>query len=143
MGLKLIYKSLAIAVIVAFSACGGENQAGSVTGEAERTFKKGGDDRTGPYEVVGGFWKAAPDHTDEWGWGSVSGVATDTPDRIIVGIWGDQNVQREDRPGGSNFLVVVDHPRSVYRPRYPNPVPAGRGTSRSHQRQPSIPSKFR
>jgi hypothetical protein len=108
MGLRRVYPSLAIAAIATLSACGGDNQPASVTAEAERTFMKGGDDRTGPYEVVAGFWKAAPDHTDEWGWGSVSAVAADTPDRIIVGVWGDQNAQREDRPGGSNFLVVVD-----------------------------------
>ena len=69
---------------------------------------KGGDDRTGPYEVVEGWWKAAPDHVDGWGWGSVAGVAADTPDRIIVAIWGDQNAEGEERPNGSNYLVVVN-----------------------------------
>jgi sugar lactone lactonase YvrE len=38
----------------------------------------------------------------------VSGVAADTPDRIIVAIWGDQKAQRQERPGGSNYLVVVN-----------------------------------
>ena len=41
-------------------------------------------------------------------WGSVSGVAADTPDRIIVAIWGDQHPERGERPDGSNYLVVVN-----------------------------------
>jgi hypothetical protein len=47
---------------------------------------KGGDDRTGAYGPVAGWWKAAPDHVGEWTWGEVSGVAVDTPDRIIVAV---------------------------------------------------------
>ena len=93
MRLRSLYRRLAVVAMAVLPACGGENRSVSVTteAEAERAFTKGGDDRTGPYEVVEGFWKAAPDHDDEWGWGSVSAVAADTPDRILVGIWGDQN----------------------------------------------------
>jgi hypothetical protein len=98
---------LALFSLVTALACGAENQAGS-NASASGAFTKGGDDRTGPYEVVEAWWKAAPDHTDGWTWGSVSGVAADTPDRIIVAIWGDQKAQRQERPGGSNYLVVVN-----------------------------------
>ena len=108
MGLERIGPGLTLVWLAALSACGAENQAGTPAGGASGTFTKGGDDRTGPYAVVEGWWKAAPDHGEEWTWGSVSGVAADTPDRIIVAIWGDQNAQRQERPGSTNYLVVVD-----------------------------------
>jgi len=69
---------------------------------------KGGDDRTGAYEPVTAWWKPAPDHVGEWTWGEVSGVAVDTPDRIIVAVWGDRNDQGDERDGSSNYLVVVN-----------------------------------
>jgi peptidylamidoglycolate lyase len=71
-------------------------------------ISKGGDDRTGEYIAVENWWKPAPDHDDRWTWGQVSGVAVDNPDRIIVAIWGDRDKDRVERPGGSNYLVVVD-----------------------------------
>ena len=58
---------------------------------------KGGDERTGAYDAVPGWWKPAPDHDDTWGWGEVSGVAVDTPDRILVGIWGDRDAEEIGR----------------------------------------------
>ncbi len=69
---------------------------------------KGGDGRYGGYDPVPDWWKPAPDHDDTWTWGEVSGVAVDTPDRIIVAVWGDRSVDGEERPDGSNYLVVVD-----------------------------------
>jgi hypothetical protein len=69
---------------------------------------KGGDDRTGEYEPVVDWWKPAPDHVDEWTWGEVSGVAVDNPDRIIVAVWGDRDADGEERPGSSNYLLVVN-----------------------------------
>lgn len=87
-------------------------------GQMPNGVSKGGDDRTGEYAAVENWWKAAPDHDDRWTWGQVSGVAVDSPDRIIVAIWGDRgkdriqrpdgSYYREERPGGSNYLVVVD-----------------------------------
>ena len=80
--------------------------------ESERSpgepITKGGDDRTGEYDEVEGWWKPAPDHDDVWGCGQVSGVAVDNPDRIIVGVWGDRDAQNQERAGSSNYLVVVD-----------------------------------
>ena len=40
--------------------------------------------------------------------GEVSGVAADTPDRIIVAVWGDRNRQNQERPDGTNYLVVAN-----------------------------------
>lgn len=70
--------------------------------------RKGGDDRTGEYSAVANWWKPAPDHTGGWTWGEVSGLAVDTPDRIIVATWGDRNAKGEERPGSTNYLVVVN-----------------------------------
>lgn len=80
----------------------------SVDRTSESTAVKGGDDRTGEYNAIEDWWKPAPDHDDVWGWGQVSGVAVDNPNRIIVGVWGDRDEQNRERVGSSNYLVVVD-----------------------------------
>lgn len=95
MGVALV---LAAALVVAVVSQSG----------AQRATVKGGDDRTGEYEAVENWWKPAPDHDDRWTWGQVSGVAVDHPNRIIVAIWGDRDADGRERPGGSNYLVVVD-----------------------------------
>ena len=65
------------------TGCAGENQATPASG-SEAAVTKGGDARTGHYDVVENWWKAAPDHDDEWLWGQVAGVVVDTPDRILA-----------------------------------------------------------
>lgn len=80
----------------------------SVDRTSESTAVKGGDDRTGEYNAIENWWKPAPDHDDVWGWGQVSGVAVDNPNRIVVGVWGDRDEQNRERVGSSNYLVVVD-----------------------------------
>ena len=105
--LKSIGAPLLVVALVAYSACAGENQAAQDLG-SRGDITKGGDDRTGEYEAVENWWKPAPDHEGPWTWGEVSGVALDTPDRIIVGVWGDRNAQGQGREGGTNYLVVVD-----------------------------------
>src|SRR5688500_19523619 len=62
------------------------------------TTVRGGDDRNGAYDAVPNWWKPAPDHDAVWTWGEVSGLAADTPDRIIVAIWGDRNRQNQPVP---------------------------------------------
>jgi hypothetical protein len=69
---------------------------------------KGGDDRNGAYDAVADFWKPAPEHDAIWTWGEVSGLAADTPDRIIVAVWGDRDRENRPRPNGTNYLVVVN-----------------------------------
>jgi hypothetical protein len=94
------------AILLAFTAaCADRDAAGSGSPGA---LVKGGDERTGPYEPVADFWKPAPDHTEEWTWGEVSGLAVDNPNRIIVAVWGDRNAQNQGREGTSNYLLVVD-----------------------------------
>jgi len=98
---------LGIALIIAaglatLPACAGESDV------AQGEIVKGGDDRTGGYTADENWWKPAPDHDDEWEWGQVSGMAADTPDRIIVAVWGDRNADGKERPNSSNYMVVVD-----------------------------------
>ena len=118
MGLARIGKGLTLVALAALTACVAENQAASTQDAAPKV--KGGDDRSGPYDVVAGWWKPAPDHDTIWGWGSASGIWPDTPDRILAVIWGDS--RRVSLPGGGgqnagrnnpnerqrNFLVAVD-----------------------------------
>ena len=92
-----LQRSTALGVLVAASCLGVS---------AHQT--KGGDERNGPYDAVAGWWKPAPEHDDTWTWGEVSGVAADTPDRIIVAVWGDRDRQNRERPNGTNYLVIVN-----------------------------------
>src|SRR5262245_34190003 len=84
--------------------CVGEKPAAS----GPETPAKGGDDRNGADEAVANWWKPAPEHDSTWTWGEVSGLAADSPDRIIVAVWGDRNRQNQERPNGTNYLVVVN-----------------------------------
>jgi hypothetical protein len=68
----------------------------------------GGDDRSGEYEGVANWWKPAPSHDSIWHWGQVSGVAADTPDRILAVTWGDMNAAGEVRQPASNMIVAAD-----------------------------------
>ena len=91
--------------LVVLSACANVDQEPP---PAEATTTKGGDDRSGDYEGVANWWKAAPDHDETWHWGQVSGVAADTPDRILAVTWGDMNDAGDVRLPRSNAIVVAD-----------------------------------
>ena len=103
---------IALALVLAaelaiLPACTGEDQVAPQSG-SHGPVVKGGDDRTGEYEAVKDWWKPARDHDEQWTWGQVSGVAVDTPDRILVAIWGDRDQQGREREGSTNYLVAVD-----------------------------------
>ena len=83
MELKRIGLGLTLLAVAASSACG-TAQSQAASGAPRFPAGKGGDDRNGPYDVVPGWWKPAPDHDENWTWGSASGVWPDTPDRIFV-----------------------------------------------------------
>jgi hypothetical protein len=91
-------------VVAAVSVCAAELAAQAPVAKE----RKGGDDRNGAYTAVADWWKPAPEHDATWTWGEVSGVAADTPDRIIVAVWGDRNRQNQERPNATNYLVVVN-----------------------------------
>lgn len=112
MVLKRISLGLILVATLLSTACVVENELPSSRFE----ITKGGDDRNGPYDVIPGWWKPAPDHDETWTWGQAAGVWPDTPDRILVTIWGDQ--RRNPQPGGQNerqrnFLVVVDRDGNI------------------------------
>ena len=116
---------LALVLAAGLAGCGAENQS-----QAAGDGVKGGSDETGEYIAAVDYWKPAPDHTDPaacpgggrgggggaqastdpcWVWGEVSGMAADSPDRIIVAVWGDRDrVSGQPRLGGSNYLIEVD-----------------------------------
>ena len=96
-------------------SCGGAGEPEPVSPVADtpRTITKGGDGRYGGYEAVSGWWKVAPEHDDRVIWGEVSGVAVDSPDRIIVAVWGDRDAEGERLEGGSHYMVVVDRDGNV------------------------------
>ncbi len=102
--------TLAIVLSAATITCVGENRAAPP--DADVLISKGGDDRTGPYDVVEGWWKQAPNHDDEWSWGQIAGVAVDNPNRVIVvtrGDWPkDRSQPREERLRRTNFIAVAD-----------------------------------
>ena len=123
MKLKRTVLGLTLAAAVAAFACMGESEA--TVGRLGATAK-GGDDRSGPYDVVPGWWKPAPDHDSIWTWGSASGVWPDTPDRVLVVMWGDQRRPGQRIPGqggqgqqgpdnelNRNFLLVVDRDGNI------------------------------
>ena len=62
MGFRRIGLGLTLVALAAISGCASETQASG----AEHTFTKGGDDRTGAYDLVENFWKPAPNHGAEW-----------------------------------------------------------------------------
>ena len=113
MALTRIGLGITLVAVVAASACLGESEAriGRLG-----VIAKGGDDRSGPYDVVPGWWKPAPDHDSTWTWGSASGAWPDTPDRILVVMWGDQRRQRqqgEENELNRNFLLAVDRDGNI------------------------------
>ena len=85
-------------------ACGGDQASSGSQG----AVAKGGDDKTGGYDFVADWWKAAPNHDSIWGWGEIGGVAVDNPDRIIVATWGDQKADGELKDPVTNLIVVAD-----------------------------------
>ena len=112
MELKRISLGLILIVTAVVSACTGESEPPVSRFEVA----KGGDDRNGPYDVIPGWWKPAPDHDETWTWGSAAGVWPDTPDRVLIVMWGDQ--RRQSRPGEDNerqrnFLVAVDRDGNI------------------------------
>ena len=106
---------VAIVLGGALWSCGGTGapETDSSVANLRGAVAQGGDGRFGDYEPVSGWWKMAPEHDDRWTWGNVSGLAVDSPDRIIVAVWGDRDFEGNKREGGSNYLVVVDRDGNV------------------------------
>ena len=108
MKLHALGTALAVTLALLPAACVDQSEGAASTASGERQVVKGGDDRTGGYDVVANWWKTAPDQDSIWRWGEVSGLAVDNPNRVIVAVWGDRNAQGQERPNSSNYLVVAD-----------------------------------
>lgn len=99
--------AVALLIVAVCASCVGENEAAP----AGAPVVKGGDDRTGNYEVVANWWKAAPNHDSIWSWGLVAGVAVDNPDRVLAVTWGDRNGTEAPFALGkrhTNLIVAAD-----------------------------------
>ena len=67
MSMKALGAALVLASgAVALPGCVSEDEAQPVEQETSR----GGDVRTGEYDAVPNWWKPAPDHDENWTWGS-------------------------------------------------------------------------
>jgi hypothetical protein len=118
MGLERMGAALVLAAgLAVLTGCAGDQAA------PPQAIQKGGDERTGEYNAVPGWWKPAPDHDENWTWGYGAAVAADTPNRIIIGLWGDRELPvvygaspealtntglPQQRPGGTNYVVDGD-----------------------------------
>jgi len=117
---------------IGLTACTG----GDAPSRPSESMIKGGSEETGEYLPALNWWKPAADHTPAslcpppggggrptgpvpgpcWGWGEVSGVAVDSPDRIIWAIWGDREQSTgEERPNGSNYVLETDADGNILR----------------------------
>ena len=110
---RLAVAVLSATALAGLASCAPEPTPTPAEPPAPRVIVAGGDGRAGDYEAVAGWWKPAADHDETWTWGEVSGVAVDTPDRIIVAAWGDRSADGTEREGSSNYLVVVDRDGNV------------------------------
>ena len=110
MRLERIGVAVALILLLVLPGCAAENDGSALPGSAGMVT--GGDGRTGEYDVVEGWWKAAPNHADGWTWGQVAGLAVDNSERIIVvtrGDWpADRSEPRQGRLRRTNFIVVAD-----------------------------------
>jgi hypothetical protein len=111
---------LALALAAGIAGCVGENQA-QTAGQGP----KGGSDQTGEYTHPANWWKPASQHTADcpsggpggggqaanqgpcWVWGEVSGMAVDSPNRIIWAVWGDRD-QTTGNQRDVNYLLETD-----------------------------------
>jgi peptidylamidoglycolate lyase len=67
---------------------------------AAATPQKGGEDETGPYEVVPNW--PQPFHEEGWTWGSTAAVWAESPDRVFVFQRGELDVLKV-KPGGGGL----------------------------------------
>ncbi len=93
---------LVLVGIAVVNGCAGDTETAGTTGGS----RKGGDGRNGAYTAAESWWRPAPNHTDGSYYGSVSGVVADNPDRILVGITGDRNVDGERM--AYNYVIGVN-----------------------------------
>jgi hypothetical protein len=98
--------AVSIALLALLPACAAENEAAEL--ESPGSLAKGGDGRNGDYLPAEGWWKDHPEAAAGYSYAQISGVAADTPDRVIVGLRGDLTPEGEERPNSSNWIVELN-----------------------------------
>ncbi len=77
--------------------------------------QKGGEDETGPYEVVANW--PQPLYSDGWSWGSIAGIWAESPDRVFV--YGRGELPAAKGMPGTNALPTRP-PATGGKPRWQN-----------------------
>jgi DNA-binding beta-propeller fold protein YncE len=112
MGLALLLAGGALAVL--FSAF-----PGAVFGQTQRNQSgKGGEEETGPYEVVEG-WPQPLGHAG-WTWGSQGGVFAETPNRIYIANRGELPIPEKAPEGYTGGYGAFGQPATSGKPRMEN-----------------------
>jgi DNA-binding beta-propeller fold protein YncE len=73
--------------------------------------EKGGEDETGPYDVVADWPKPLPSHNADWGYGTVAGVFAESPDRVFVvtrGDWPKKGEASQATARKQNLILVFN-----------------------------------
>jgi hypothetical protein len=76
-----------------------------ITGVPAVVQEKGGEDTSGPYEVVNEWPQPLPGHED-WVWGATTGVFAESPDRVFVIQRGELPRPTNVKPGWSAIAAV-------------------------------------
>jgi streptogramin lyase len=102
-----VLRSIGLALALStLAACTGAGEAAPASPDP---VVKGGQDETGPYDVVVGWQKPAKNHDERWSWGVAASVVADTPDRIFVLTRGDVDKAKPGSPvRHTNYVVVLD-----------------------------------
>lgn len=84
-----------------------------VPASVQQMREKGGEEETGPYDVVPNWLQPLRTHDAKWGFGVVAGVFAETPDRVFVLHRGDLPKGQEGQtapipPRKQNFVLVVN-----------------------------------
>jgi len=82
---------------------------------AVTTARKGGEEESGPYEVVPNWPQAL--HSDGWSWGSTAGIWAESPDRVFV--YGRGELPAAKEMPGTNALPKRP-PATGGKPRWQN-----------------------
>lgn len=79
--------------------------------------EKGGEDETGPYEVVGNWPQTLPGH-EGWTWGSTGGVFAESPNRVFILQRGELPVPQELPAGSPGIYGAPGRPATGGKPRW-------------------------
>ena len=112
MGLALLLAGGALAVLLS-------TFPGAVFGQTQRNQSgKGGEEETGPYEVVEG-WPQPLGHAG-WTWGSQGGVFAETPNRIYIANRGELPIPEKAPEGYTGGYGAFGQPATSGKPRLEN-----------------------